>query len=668
MIIRKVTLSNFGIYGSECTFDLTPIPVGNFNRPIILFNGKNGVGKTTLVEAIKLCLHGPMSLGSRIGQAEYNDYLSSRIHHPLDHQVVPDQASIELLFDYVSLGRKHTYCIKRSWSQVGGGVSLLLDVSEDEAPLSLDMEQTEGFLRELVPPGVADLFFFDGEKLQTLAEDDTSSDLLAESVRSLLGLNLVEQLQKDLDVYITRQMSHDKANLHTPLSELTERLAELDLNREAIQVERQSILKAISNKKRTIARQEQKIASEGMGFAKQLEEKKTAKQQLEATIEAQHRYIQELCSGLAPFAIAPQVCQAVAQRLEVEHEYEQWATSQQVLNEQLGKISGAIASPDFWADIGMNTDKRLQRKLFNQIKAVLALEDRPVTEPDEIVHHVSERDRHMLLTWIEQTQTEIPAKFCEAIERLNDWEAKLDQLEHDLLLAPADERLRPLVEIFNSLNQELGGLQQKERELGEQLQRLDYEIEQANHQLHRLREQATAQEKHGQRIQLASKTQTALEEYVVELASIKLAILEKAIASRFNGLCRKDALIDSIKIDPSVFSMILYRSGLPMERKLLSAGEKQLLAISTMWALREVSGVPMPVIIDTPLGRLDSDHRLSMVRNYFPRASHQVILLATETEMDSEILTKLAPAVSLTYQLDYDPTTGATVVTQKRGE
>jgi DNA sulfur modification protein DndD len=56
-----------------------------------------------------------------------------------------------------------------------------------------------------------------------------------------------------------------------------------------------------------------------------------------------------------------------------------------------------------------------------------------------------------------------------------------------------------------------------------------------------------------------------------------------------------------------------------------------------MWALKEASGAPMPVIVDTPLGRLDSDHRLSVVQNYFPRASHQVVLLATDAEVDDQI-------------------------------
>ncbi len=69
----------------------------------------------------------------------------------------------------------------------------------------------------------------------------------------------------------------------------------------------------------------------------------------------------------------------------------------------------------------------------------------------------------------------------------------------------------------------------------------------------------------------------------------------------------------------------------------------------------------MPVIVDTPLGRLDSDHRLSTVQRYFPQVSHQVILLATDTEVDEQMLSQLEPAVSHSYYLDYDSSRGKTI-------
>ncbi len=66
MLIKRVILENFGVYGGRYEFDLTPRSDGHFNRPIVLFSGKNGVGKTSFVEAIRLCLHGSMALGGRV--------------------------------------------------------------------------------------------------------------------------------------------------------------------------------------------------------------------------------------------------------------------------------------------------------------------------------------------------------------------------------------------------------------------------------------------------------------------------------------------------------------------------------------------------------------------------------------------------------------------------
>jgi DNA sulfur modification protein DndD len=94
----------------------------------------------------------------------------------------------------------------------------------------------------------------------------------------------------------------------------------------------------------------------------------------------------------------------------------------------------------------------------------------------------------------------------------------------------------------------------------------------------------------------------------------------------------------------------------------LSAGERQLLAISTLWGLARASGRPLPTIIDTPLGRLDSHHRSNLVESYFPYASHQVIILSTDEEIGSKHLANLKPRIARTFQLLYSGTTKSTAV------
>ena len=95
----------------------------------------------------------------------------------------------------------------------------------------------------------------------------------------------------------------------------------------------------------------------------------------------------------------------------------------------------------------------------------------------------------------------------------------------------------------------------------------------------------------------------------------------------------------------------------------LSAGERQLLATSLLWGLARASGRPLPTIIDTPLGRLDSSHRRHLIERYFPVASHQVILLSTDEEIDEDSLKRLQPHISRSYHLQFDEALRSTRVT-----
>jgi len=665
MIIHRLKLQNFGIYGEQA-FNLTPQPCNGFNRPIILLRGKNGSGKTTLIEAVRLCLHGSLVLGSRVSRAAYEDYLTRRIHVPLEANGRPTKARIELSLDYVSEGQKTTYEIEREWEIVQGNVREYVHILEDGKDVDdlQTRQQRDSFLRELIPPGVADLFFFDGERLYTLAENGTSSDLLAETIKSLLGLDLVEQLQKDLDIYLSRQRARQgQQPSQDQLYELIEAISALEHERTDLWADQRAKEKAIAKARRAIVKQEQQIANEGSWFAERLGELQLRRERLETEIDLQRRRAQELSNGLMPFAIAPQMCRWVAERLRLESGYEQGIAAQQVLADQIERISSELATPVFWADTGVDVSSVARRKVLAKVTSTLRQTiQTPDISEEEVILRVSEQNRRTLLNWIELATTQVPQEFCQAIGHLNDLERELEQVNQEMLLVPADETLGPLVDVLQQLNRELGGLQKTAADLEEQVRSLNYRLEHMGYQRERLRRQIVEQEQSDQRVQLVGKTQLVLEEYARDLQEQKIGLVEEKLVARFNDLCHKEDLVDAIEIDPATFEMTLYHQGRPFGFKQLSAGERQLLAMATMWALKEASGAPMPVIVDTPLGRLDSDHRLSVVQNYFPRASHQVILLATDTEIDDQMLAWLAPAISRVYHLDYHASQGRTVV------
>lgn len=169
MIIHAITLQNFGIYASEHRLELRPKSDGRFQQPIILLRGQNGAGKSTLMEAIRLGLHGKLSLGNRSTQKEYEQYLERRIYRAPDGQTAPF-AAIQLEFDHVFLGQRRQYRLERRWEKPNSRLTSELRLWIDGTLSQASEDESEYLLRELVSPGMAELFFFDGEKINTLAE------------------------------------------------------------------------------------------------------------------------------------------------------------------------------------------------------------------------------------------------------------------------------------------------------------------------------------------------------------------------------------------------------------------------------------------------------------------------------------------------------------------
>ena len=139
--------------------------------------------------------------------------------------------------------------------------------------------------------------------------------------------------------------------------------------------------------------------------------------------------------------------------------------------------------------------------------------------------------------------------------------------------------------------------------------------------------------------------------------------LERLVLESFTHLLRKRALVTGLKIDPATFRLELTGgNGQPLPFDRLSAGERQLLATALLWGLAKASGRPLPTIIDTPLGRLDSSHRRHLLDRYFPVASHQVILLSTDEEVDEASLERLKPHIGRSYTLDFDEQKHSTII------
>ncbi len=657
MIFHQLTLKNFGPFCGEQTFSLTPRVKYRKRRPVILIGGKNGSGKTTILEAVRLCLYGARSLGNRVSQSAYHEYLASTIYHGQATLLQPKKASVVLEFEHVHSGKKDHYRVKRQW-QIHQTTKELTTESliihkNNELLSDFEAEYWQDFLNELIPIGLSQLFFFDGEKIHGLAENALGHIFLADSIKSLLGVDLVERLHSDLKIYLNRSKRDiDSDEISQAINSAENKLREIETGLECV-VERKAAFDAQIDEVGTqITHQEEQIAKEGGNYARRREELKVQEAVLKEKIAMLETQIQEECNELLPFALVPSLCKQLKNRLIKESKIEKWRSAQSVLQRLLEDLEDdEQLSPDARNSI----IKRITNLLSEQLQSSETLEN------SHQVHRLSALESQRLLGWINSCFLDIPRRFHKLNQQLEENNDQLQAVETALERIPSDEILKPLMQKLSNLHQRLGKLQKQVRDEEANIQSLRYHRDEVERELGKLNELQQDREADRQRIQLVTGVQSVLEMYSGQLTHVKVEALQEAVVDCFNQLWRKQDLVKRIEIDSQTFAVTLYnRQDRLIPKAALSAGEKQIYAISILWGLAKTSGRPLPMIIDTPLGRLDSDHRHRLIEEYFPHASHQVVVLSTDTELDKQNFKMLSPHVSHAYHLVYNQIEGST--------
>lgn len=642
MILRSVLLEDFGLYAGTTTLDLVPRRRQGAPSPVVLIGGKNGAGKTTLLEAVRLALYGRRALGARVAQSDYDDYLRSRINH----SALARAAAVGLEFDYAEAGIVHRYRVRREWAVRGKSVveSLLLD--KDGTPIiSVPRDEWHQFLQELIPPGVSQLFFFDGEKISEIADGEEENEHLAEAVRGLLGIELVGQLRADLGLYLARHLRDDNDAIVVRL-EAVNRDIGIAQGRAA---ELADVVAELSSESESQARAAEQVrrqfVAEGGDAAAQKAKTEAEREEVRRAVSRAEHELRDLSNKLLPFAMAPKLVAQFRIALSASRGPEDRSGSLQSTRDAIAawRKAGspkreATWSAKHWAD--------LQRFFKAQVKiGAQALEVPAFREVGDGV-----------TTLARLTETEILVR-PRALALLDE----LDSLSRrgrvlDTALARANNASAGvLLDDLLLAEQRVGATEAVLKARQEELKLLRGQIVTLDRERRRLENELAGSAKAQERAELAARTVQALAIYENKLLEHKLGRLRSEFVSRFNHLARKTSLVADVRIDPTSFATILIDdSGRELPKASLSAGEKQIYAIAMLWALARTSGRPLPMIIDTPLARLDSEHRSKLVQRYFPAASHQVVLLSTDTEIDDELRQELGTNVSHTYRLDYD--------------
>jgi DNA sulfur modification protein DndD len=653
MILTKLKLHNFGVYIGCQEFDLSP---GTGKQNVIIVGALNGSGKTTLLTAIQLVLYGALSPNVKVKNGSYEEFLRSKINNSTNAN---QGASVQLEFMVFEDDGEQKYLVQRFWKEnARGKVQEELKIYINGAFNKFLTENWAEHIEMLLPIRIMPLFFFDGEKVEELASEENASEILSSAVKGLLGLDLVDQLTSDLGVFSLKK----KRSLASK-----EELAEIDSTQntfDGLKIERKNLIQErgalVANLERQKSKYQKAISEysvQGGELFEKREELKLKRSEGISRFSEQAEEIANISEDVAPLMLVKELLDEVTIQSDIEEVSEKAEAVLELLSihdrKTIEKLKG----------LGV------EHSQIDGLADYLASERQTHEE-------ASNQERYLVLSKNGCGQLHALNKFVLAItakdikngiktnEELADG---IDQFEKLLLAVPESDAIMPYMEAVEKKEKEVAELEEKIRFVDIRIHELDTKIVSTGREL-RLHmskgvdaqleaEDANRFLKHSEKVK---ETLTAFKQKVLQK---KLHQLESSILECFGELTRKSELISNLTIDPETFEIRLKGGDWSdIQASDLSAGERQLLATSILWGLSRASQRKIPAIIDTPLGRLDSSHRGTLCGNYFPKASHQVILLSTDEEVDERYLKILQPSVNKTYRVEFDPEKGGSEV------
>lgn len=639
MIIKKLSLENFGIYKGCHEVDLTI----SKDKPIILLGGLNGGGKTTFLDALQLVLFGKQAKCSNRAHQSYSNFLAgTRNRYVSDNDIV----KISLTFTHTTETTTQEFIVIRSWKTNTKEVKDKVSVYRNGLHDSHLSHYWDEFVNEFIPLSLSDLFFFDGEKIEDLAHPDRSAELIKTGIESLLGLDLLTQLQIDLsNVERKRKTDNLDSNVKTKVAALEDEMNEQSEAISTLKKDIANLEKKTSDTKIKVNKARQKVRNAG---AHLIEERDSIKFELGVIQERLKVNLSErikLDAGCGPLGLIPSLITSTKQQIIKEERAKQAHVIQGSINEYEAAIKEALAREGISEKAFKALDNTLI-SLANNRKAAANIECYVETNltifnglDEKVKLDTKKRDS---LQKERQHLLEQQALFEKKLESIPDYETVRDLLGE---LAGLESELKScftqLEEREQLLQQELA----KEGVLNTRYANL-------------LTQQSKDTFEQRRAIQVAehiAKLKSTMHSFYTRLVRENTSNLEAHITTKFFDLSRKNKLIEGVRICSDSFQLTLIdNNSNSMSPSRLSAGERQLLAIAVLWGLAEASGREIPTVIDTPLGRLDGKHREKLITNYFPKASSQVILLSTDQEIAGQYYEQLSSSIYREYHISYD--------------
>jgi len=675
MYIKEIELNNFRIYKGVNKVTLSP----EKDKNVIVVSGKNGFGKTTFLMSLVWCLYGKnMQNVDELYQKEigdkggYGKYIGNSLNR-LAKSEGETKFSVSVTFRDVKIPEitcneikiTRTYDIVTSASDK---IEVLVDGFQNELIQDLTTEGKQDgeeiFIRDFILPiEIAKFFFFDAEKIVSLAEINSPEQrrLLSKAYTEVLGIKKYEDLKDQLESI--QDEYRKKSAKPQEKSELSQIIADIEKNQIEIEEIEKSIQK-INDEKLEKANDsndiQRKLIQEGNQMTlEQLNKLKEDEDSLNNKLSQLQEDLKDLFD-LIPFGLAGETLMEVSTQLLNEKNYRTNKFIQEDVGEKTNKILDDIEQEKKSFPTAIPTE--IRNFYENQIKNLVRkhfFADAPEFPSNfETLHDFSDAENNELNGLVNN----LKHSFKGALTRLNDEysrsKTQLESIRRKIRDAEKDAEdeyisaLREDKERYDSriisidneigdLKARIGGLKNNNKTLRQRQQELRKKIDDS-------RKYSSKEEK-------VQEVIDRLKGFIKSFKEEKKKSLESNILNELNILMHKKGFIKKVAVDinqsgDDVDINLFNSRNEKIDKGSLSMGERQMYASALLKALVDESDIEFPVFIDSPMQKFDSDHAENVIKEFYPNVSKQVVLFPLiHKELTESEFELMKPKISKAY-------------------
>lgn len=684
MLIDKIILKDFRIYQgtNEISF------LHNPDKNVTIIAGNNGYGKTTFLTALVWCFYGKLMVDvderfkrevyesggyKRFCQKAMNratplnpkkESLQSKLEYYRGAEAkkikdeIDDLNSFQVRITISDIFIPSVPCNRLEVSRTFNieteeeSVQILIDGRENELTREVGHEI---FIHDFImPKEIAKFFFFDAEKIVSLAEIRSVDEKreLSRAYTEVLGIKKYEDLKANLEnirfrLRNSKATDKDRDELESINQKILKKKTLEDHYRTRLEGNKENL----AARRQEAERLQEKLIREGSTIsAEEFKDLKLLRENTSAELRDANQRFKDFLE-LAPFAIAANKLSQISEYLLLEEENHAVKHSSEFFKEKIKSIENEIDRLSDEINLSKAGKTKLREILESQLLTSGDKDFKPLLEytseqtnqfralKDNIQNSYAERFKTLVKDMkLKQSSLSIlNSKLSDAETKENDLvirEIRKDKTKlEDQIRAIEDEIIEDRIKLETTIN-ELKNLGKRQSELAKKVGIADVDA---------LKDETAAN-----LIGELTRFLTKLKNKKKESLESKILVELQTLMHKQNFISRVEVILEDDILDIEFYDdqdQVINKDG-------LSKGEQQLYATALLKALVDESNIKFPIFIDSPLQKFDQKHANNIIKDFYPSISEQVILLPLlEKELTQSEYKGLYPRVSKAYRI-----------------